>query len=238
MSFNLQEIFQDIQKCYTGTFRDSLESLYIYGSATTDDFHEKFSDINVALILKDISIKNIVKARDCIKNLKKKHVAAPLFLKSDYIHDSLDSFPIEFLNIKTSHVTLEGEDFFENLVIESDHIRLQAERELKGKLILLRAALLENIGNKKILNNVVVNSFTSFIPVLKGLLFIMKSEIPKNSLDIIKKVEESCGIDLSSFLTAYKIKNRSLKFNSEDFISFFENYISTVDQLADYVDKL
>lgn len=238
MSFNLQEIFQEIQKCYKNTFGDSLDSVYIYGSATTDDFQEKYSDINVALILKDISIKNLIKARHCVKLLRKRHVAAPLFLTKEYINDSLDSFPLEFLNIKTSHLLLAGEDFFEELVIQDNDIRLQAERELKGKLLLLRAALLENIDKKQILSNVVVNSFTAFIPVLKGIIFIMKSDIPVSAVDIIRNAEEVCGIDLSSLHTALKIKNRALKFNSEDFVSFFENYIATVDQLAEYVDKL
>jgi len=238
MSFNLQEIFQEILKCYTNTFDDTLESIYIYGSATTDDFHEKYSDVNVALILKDISLKNLVKARDCIKMLRKKHVTAPLFLTKEYINNSLDSFPLEFLNVKTSHLLLTGEDFFEELVITYEDIRLQAERELKGKLLLLRAALLENIDKKQILGNVVVNSFTSLVPVLKGIIFLRRSDIPKNALEIITKAEEVTDIDLSSFYTALKIKNRALKFNSEDFVLFFENYIATVDQLAVYVDKL
>ncbi|HEX38247.1 MAG TPA: hypothetical protein ENG70_05260 [Candidatus Cloacimonetes bacterium] len=238
MAFDKQQIFQEIKKCYTAIFGDALESVYIYGSATTDDFQEKYSDINVALILKDISIKNLIKARDCIKLLRKKHVTAPLFLTKEHIIDSLDSFPIEFLNIKTSNLLLAGEDFFEGITFTDRDIRLQAERELKGKLLLLRAALLENLDKKKILSTVVINSFTALMPVLKGIVFIMKSDIPKNTSDIIRKSEEVCGCDLSSFQTALKIKNRALKFNFEDFISFFENYITAVGQLANYVDKL
>ena len=237
MPKNTETIYKEILDCYTDTFKDSLHTLYIYGSATTDDFNEKYSDINVAIILNDISIQNLIKARSCIKMLRKKNVTAPLFLTKEYIMDSLDSFPIEFLAIKSSHLTLKGDDFFADISIEPEHIRLQAERELKGKLLLLRASFLENIDRKNVLNALVVNSFSALIPVLKGILFFKGSEIPINALDVIKRASEVCEIDLSSFESAYKIKNRYLKLKSEEFVTFFESYISAVDSLTEFVDK-
>jgi len=237
MPKNTETIYKEILDCYTDTFKDSLHSIYIYGSATTDDFNEKYSDINVAIILDDISIKNLIKARSCIKTLRKKNVTAPLFLTKEYIMDSLDSFPIEFLAIKSSHLTLKGDDLFADISIEPDNIRLQAERELKGKLLLMRVSFLENIDKKNVLNALVVNSFSALIPVLKGILFFKGSEIPVNALDVIKRASEICEIDLSSFESAYKIKNRYLKLKSDEFVTFFESYISAVDSLAELVDK-
>ncbi len=237
MPKNTESIYKEILDCYTDTFSSSLHSLYIYGSATTDDFNEKYSDINVAIILDDISIQNLIKARSCIKTLRKKSVTAPLFLTKEYIMDSLDSFPIEFLVIKNSHLTLHGDDAFADISIEPEHVRLQAERELKGKLLLLRASFLENIDRKNVLNALVMNSFSALIPVLKGILFFKGTEIPVNALDVIKATSEVCEIDLSSFESAYKIKNRYLKLKSEEFVTFFESYISAVDALAELVDK-
>ncbi len=237
MPKNTETIYAEILDCYTDTFKDSLHSIYIYGSATTDDFNEKYSDINVAIILDDISIRNLIKARSCIKTLRKKNVTAPLFLTKEYIMDSLDSFPIEFLAIKSSHLTLKGDDLFADISIEPEHVRLEAERELKGKLLLLRASFIENIDKKNVLTALVVNSFSALIPVLKGVLFFKGSEIPRNALDVIKRASEVCEIDLSSFESAYKIKNRYLKLKSEEFITFFESYISAVDSLTELVDK-
>jgi len=72
---------------------------------------------------------------------------------------------------------------------------------------------------------------------LKGILFFKETEIPVNALDVIKATSEICEIDLSSFESAYKIKNRYLKLKNEEFITFFESYISAVDSLAELVDK-
>jgi len=238
MPKNTESIYKEILDCYTETFGTSLHSIYIYGSATTDDFNEKYSDINVAIILDDISIQNLIKARNCIKTLRKRHVTAPLFLTTEYISDSLDSFPLEFLSIKNSHLTLHGDDAFEGISIEPEYVRLQAESELKGKLLVLRASFLENYERKNVLNTLVVNSFSALIPVLKGILFFKGTEIPINALDVIKATAELCEIDLSSFESAYKIKNRYLKLKSEEFVTFFESYISAVDSLAKLVDRL
>jgi len=150
----------------------------------------------------------------------------------------LDSFPIEFLVIKKSHLTLHGDDAFADISVEPEHVRLQAERELKGKLLVLRASFLENIDRKNVLNALVVNSFSALIPVLKGILFFKEVEIPVNALDVIKATSEVCEIDLSSFESAYKIKNRYLKLKSEEFFTFFESYVSAVDSLSKLVDKL
>jgi len=55
------------------------------------------------------------------------------------IDSSLDTFPIEFLNIKRNYTVVFGEDILEGLAFEKEFIRMQCERELKGKLLLLRA---------------------------------------------------------------------------------------------------
>lgn len=87
------------------------------------------------------------------------------------------------------------------------------------------------------MNALVVNSFSALIPVLKGILFFKGSEIPINALDVIRRTSEVCEVDLSSFESAYKIKNRYLKLKSEEFVTFFESYISAVDSLTELVDK-
>jgi len=57
---NKQKLFTEIAEKYKAVFGENLHSIYIYGSATTDDFNEKYSDINVAVILDDISIQNLI----------------------------------------------------------------------------------------------------------------------------------------------------------------------------------
>ncbi|MGC9337598.1 MAG: hypothetical protein ACP5EQ_05830 [Candidatus Cloacimonadia bacterium] len=233
-----ETLFKTIVKEYKEIFGEKLVSIDVYGSAVTEDFHLKYSDINIAIILTDLQPETLILSQKVVRALKKKRVVTPLFLTKEYILESLDTFPIEFLTIKSAHKTIFGEDFFSSLKIESNYLRLQAERELKGKLLILRLALLENSGNSRILLNIVVTSLASFVPVLRAILVIKNEEVPKRTYDIIQKADAIIKIDLSLFYTALKIKNHQLKLKGEDFVTFFENYIHVVDNLAAFVDKL
>ncbi len=69
-------------------------------------------------------------------------VRAPYFMSEEYLRDSLDSFPIEFLEIQQTGKLLHGEDRFGALKIRPDCVRVQCERMLKSELMYLRQGLL------------------------------------------------------------------------------------------------
>ena len=233
-----QKLFTEIAEKYKAVFGELLISIHIYGSAATKDFNPKYSDINVAILLEDLNLKNLISAKGTIKHLRKKHVSAPLFLSKQYIESSLDTFPIEFLNIKSTHKTVYGEDYFEELKIDNEHLRLQAERELKGKLLILRLAFLENIGNLKVIKNLIFTSLSSFIPVMKAIIVLKNEEIPQSIIDIINKTSDILEVDFTIFRRAYDIKNKKIKLKSNELIDFYEMYVQAVDQLSEIVDKL
>ncbi|MBC8527551.1 MAG: hypothetical protein H8D22_11985 [Candidatus Cloacimonetes bacterium] len=233
-----QKLFTEIEEKYKAVFGESLISIHIYGSAATQDFNPKYSDINVAIILEDLNLKNLIGAKGTIKHLRKKHVSAPLFLSKQYIESSLDTFPIEFLNIKSSHKTIFGDNYFEKLKINPEHLRLQAERELKGKLLILRLAFLENIGNLKVIKNLIFTSFSSFIPVMKAIIILKNEEIPEKIIDIIKKTATLLKIDFTAFLQAFDLKSRNIKMKRQQLVEFYTRYVQAVDQLSEIVDKL
>jgi len=233
-----QKTFTEIVEKYKTVFGEKLVSIHIYGSAVTGDFNPKYSDINVAIILENLDLKNLIVAKEIIKKLRKRHVSAPLFLTKNYIESSLDTFPIEFLNIKSAHKTIYGDDFFEKLKINPKNLRLQAERELKGKLLILRLAFLESIGNLRVIRSLISSSFSSFIPVMKAIVVIKNKEIPEAVVDIIRKTADILNIDLTVFLQAYDIKNRKIKMKGEQLVEFFERYVKVVDQVSEIVDKL
>ena len=66
-------------------------------------------------------------------------ISTPLFIARGYIQQSLDTFPLEFLNISSSYQLVFGDDILENIEFKAEDVRTQCERELKGKLLHLRA---------------------------------------------------------------------------------------------------
>src|SRR2546422_978528 len=61
----------------------------------------------------------------------------PLFMTQRNIEMSLDSFPVEWLEIRERHLLLEGEDLVATLEVQQAYVRMQCEHELRGKFIQL-----------------------------------------------------------------------------------------------------
>ena len=73
------------------------------------------------------------------------HIAAPVVLTPAVIAGSLDTFPLEFIEILQEHATIFGPEYFsaESLPLQDWHVRLQCERELKIIQIGLQQGLLK-----------------------------------------------------------------------------------------------
>ena len=76
-------------------------------------------------------------------------MAAPTVFTPAYLARSVDTFPLEFIEIQQQHVTVLGEDHFAPLVFEPAHVRLQCERELKVLEIGLQQGILVSQGRSE-----------------------------------------------------------------------------------------
>src|SRR5512139_4165765 len=114
------------------SFPALIHSLHLAGSAVTEDFDEKRSDINTVVVLKEIDFGLLRYLGSIGAGHRKNGVAAPLIMTPSGIAESLDVFPMEYLDLKTIHRTVFGPDPFAALVINPSHLRLQCEREIKS----------------------------------------------------------------------------------------------------------
>jgi len=85
---------------------------------------------------------------------------------------SLDVFPLEMLDIQARHRTLAGDELFTGLVVGRENVRLECEREAKGKLVRLRALYLELAGSTGAIRELMLDSRKTFLHVMRGLLFL------------------------------------------------------------------
>jgi hypothetical protein len=122
--------------------------------------------------------------------LGKTHIAAPLVMTPGYIEASLDTFPLELIEIHQMHLTIFGEDFFENLSFEDVHVRLQCERELKTILIGLRQGLLAAAGRDKFISALETDITEALTRTLRGLLWIKDQREAKPAAQVVEEIEE------------------------------------------------
>jgi hypothetical protein len=218
--------------------QEKIHSVYIVGSALTQDYDPKISDINSVIVLQAMDLEFLDRLAPLGKKYGKKRIAAPLIMTPRYIDQSIDVFPIEFLNIKLLHYTVFGNDFFLDLDINKSDLRRQCEKELKVKLIGLRQGYISAAGDQKILVQGLVESFAGYMPLFKAVIVLLGREAPQNNEDVLKVLEEVSEIETDAFMQVLKHKRRETKTSIDKLNLVFKDYYRVIEQLGDMIDVL
>ena len=233
-----EEIFQEFTQDYQAVFKDDLKSIILYGSGARGEYVPKKSDLNFLIVLTEAAMNRLREAFPLVRKWRKRRVNIPLFLTEEYIASSLDSFPVEFLNFRESHVLVFGKDVLEELPFDKKHIRLQCERELKGKLLLLREAYLDSEGRPKGLGQVSSASLTAFLSLFRALLFLKDREIPSHNDALISSAAKEMGFDETPFRDIAKIREGKIKIRREEMEGIVERYLQAIREIWKRVDQL
>ena len=232
-----EEIFEPFVETFHGIFERDLVSIALYGSAAGGDYRPGRSDLNFLKVLTEAGIEELDRAFDAVERWRKRRVSVPLFVTEAYIRGSLDVFPIEYLNMKRRHVHVYGRDVLGGLSFEPEHIRLQCEREIKGKLLLLREGFLETGGRKRDLKALVTGSLPSFAALFEGLLFLEGKEIPKTKGDVLRAGCEAFSLDGPLFGELLAVREERLKPDEGRLLEMVRLYLKEIRKLALLADS-
>jgi len=233
-----EDIFEEYEKDFKDLFGEDLVAVILYGSAARGEYVPKKSDINFLIVLTDNGIERFYAAQPLVKKWIKRRVSIPLFLTEDYIRNSLDSFPIEFLNISNYYKVLCGKDVFENIDIGRENLRLQVEREMKGKLLNLRQAYFQGAGNAKSAALLIQQSLGTFLSLFPAILSIKNESISAESLENMNKVAQTFALDAHLLQRLYRIKIGQEKLKKTESDELLRQYITQIRSLALQTDAL
>jgi len=215
---------------------DIIHSLHLTGSALTEDFDKKTSDINSVVVLKSMELGFLETLAPKGKKYRKSGVASPLIMTPEYVLNSLDVFPIEFLNIRLCHQTVFGGDIFRDMVIKREDLRHQCEREIKVKLIGLRQGYLSSMGDARTLADNFSSSITGHIPLFRGVIELKGGTPPLPAHKVIDTLSQSTGVDCSAFREVLSAKKDGYKKGSLD--NLFERYYEATERIKKAIDEI
>jgi hypothetical protein len=210
----------------------------LYGSATGSDYRPGKSDINFMIVLSEQGIDRLKQAFEMVKKWRKRNVAIPLFLTENYVKTSMDVFPIEYLNFQRNYLPVYGKDILKDLSFDPEYVRLQCEREIKGKLLLLREAYLETSGKGRALKEVISQSTRAFIAIFEALLYVKGLEMPKEKSVVIRATTQAFEMDSGVFEKLLDVREDKVKLSDEDMRRLFQAYLAEVRKLSKLVDAL
>jgi hypothetical protein len=216
----------------------NVHSFHIVGSAVIPDYNEKLSDINSVVVLHNMDLKFISFLAPLGKKYGKKRIAAPLVMTPEYIRDSRDAFPIEFLDFKLIHKTVYGEDIFRDIEIARQPLRLQCEREIKTKLIGLRQGYISSLGKKEPLATLLVRSIIGSMALFRAIISLLGKEPPVARSEVIKTYETAAGIEADIFAKLLLLKSGEMKPSEHELRALFERYYNALEATGKIIDEL
>ncbi len=132
--------------------------------------------------------------------IEKLKLTVPLIVSKQFIQNSLDSYPLEFLDIQSDYTNLYFiEDVIADLQFDKNDVRLQVERELRSKWLLTRLATIQYKRHNHNLFGVLLESFRALLPVFKGFCFLNGITPPGQTDKILDNLEEILHSDLKVF---------------------------------------
>jgi len=170
-----------------------VNALTVFGALAAGSFDGSRHTVRSVVVLDKIDLGFLQRLSAEGERLGKSHFAAPLIMTPAYVEDSIDTFPLELIEIQQAHVTVFGPDHFGGLSFEGGHVRLQCERELKVILMGLRQGLLAAAGREEFIGALEVDAAENLVRTMRGMLWFKGDHQARAGADVVGEVEHMTG---------------------------------------------
>lgn len=212
---------------------------YLTGSVLHAGFDPKRSRVNLLVVSRGLGIEILDRLGEAIPAESKQppHVEA-LFMTEPQMRQSLDAFPIEWIEIAESHQLVEGHDVLDGLEVPRGNLRLQCEHELRVKLLRLRQAYLADRRHPKRLEPLLSGAASSFATLFRTLLRLRGEPIPASTSQVIERVADLYQLDARGLLGAYLVRFSEKSYKDAELLDLYRRFLVEVDRLVQAIDSL
>jgi hypothetical protein len=217
---------------------DALQSVVLYGSAAAGDFVAGASDYDVLIIARRLDVDTLQKLSSPIRAWIASGNPPPQCFTPEEVNNSCDAFPIEFLDMQQSRKLIYGSDPLAALAIADDHLRLQLERELKGKLHLLRQKGMLVIDRPQELQSLLIASVTTFLVLGRAALRLFQKEVPRQKVAALRDLAKRLSLDIKPILALVEMREQKTApaMDVAQAKTLFREYLVTLEKLVAAID--
>lgn len=215
----------------------NLQSVILYGSAVSGDFHVEFSNVNLLCVLHETSFQLLQLLSATVNWWGKQGQPAPLFVTAHELERSTDVFTIELLDLQQNHRVLFGDNVIKDLQIPMHLHRVQVEYELREKLILLRRGVLIAGRNDEKLMELLVRSVSSFATLFRHALIALSQQAPNSKREAVESLGKHIGFDPAAILQVLDIRERKIKVEAVKCKDVCSRYLATIEKVTAAVDE-
>ncbi|MBK8464693.1 MAG: nucleotidyltransferase domain-containing protein [Chloracidobacterium sp.] len=222
------------------THGKNLSSVILYGSAAAGDFVPKQSDYNILIALHKIGPADLRNAHACVREWTRLGNPVPVYFTVSELQNAADVFPIEFHQMSIAHKVLYGPDVLADLNISDKFLRLQAEYELRSKLIQLRRQYIPVSTSVDGLKSLMAESLSSFAALFRAVLILKGFDPPATKHEIVALTAKELQIDGTPFEKIFNIRenNSTVTLNEISANALFGEYMEQIENVINAVDAI
>jgi len=231
---NLKELVQKLEHA----FQDRLVSVVLYGSAASGNHDPNFSDLNVLCVLKQITPRELGEGEPILRWWREHGHHSPLLMTEEEVHNSADSFPIEFRDMQDHRKVLHGIAVVAHLHVDTKNYRIQVEHELRAKLFRLRQQGAQVLSDPAALLKLCVDSVSTFCTLGRHALLVGGIEVASGRRDVVHRLREKLGVQQSPFDVLLDLREHKDAVDTGDSVDLFAQYLEFVRRMVEYVDQM
>lgn len=210
-------------------------SAVLYGSAARGDYIPGRSDINLLLVLEQLTPTVLKSLSRGFTAWRKSVPEPPLILSRAEWNRASDAFPIEITDMRLSYRVLRGGDPLQGVQVDLGDLRKALEREFRGKLLRLRQGYATFAPDPAALGSLGLQSAATILVLFRGVLTVARKPVSADAGELAKDAAGLVGFPADHVLHVVRHRaDREWRCQAPD----FENYMSAVEQTAGFVDQL
>jgi hypothetical protein len=216
---------------------DDLLSVVVYGPAAHEDAYPERAGDHLLIVTRDLEAHTLRRIASPVHWWLRKGEPWPRLFSPELLRASVDVFPIEQIDLAGHRRIVYGVDPIEKVAIDHGLLRLQCERELREKLMRLREGYVEAAGRggeKTMLRQLLVVSYTSFVRIFRGCLYLLGAPIPRHDHDVVASLCER--LDLAA--TPFHAVEQVVRGDGGDVLVAFGRYYEALTIIEHRVDRM
>jgi predicted nucleotidyltransferase len=220
-------------------FSGRLVSVVLYGSAATgENVNDRLADLNVLCVLKDITPQELSEGEPILKWWREKGNPSPLLMSEEEVHNSADSFPIEFKDMKERRKVLYGPDVIADVKVEAHYYRAQVEHDLRSKLLRLRQQGAQRLSDPAGLLKLCMDSVSTFCVLGRHVLEVAGIKAKTERRAVVRQLAHTLEADLTPFEVLLDLREDKAGTDPGDPGELFAQYLVCINRLIAFVDGL
>jgi hypothetical protein len=219
-------------------FSDRLVSVVLYGSAAAGGPQDQFADLNILCVLKQITPRELGEAEPMLRWWREQGNPSPLLLSEEEAHNSADSFPIEFCDMKARRKVLYGIDVIADVHVDTRNYRVQVEHELRAKLLRLRQQGAQVLSDPQKLVRLCVESVSTFCMLGRHALALSGVQVGADRREVVHRLREKLAAPQNPFDALLDLREGKTDVKLGDPVDVFAEYLEFIRRMVEFVDRM